>query len=146
MEALMQNPAFTTFATCTAILVIKSLLSGLYTAITRIRQKQFVNPEDASTFKGAADPQETDAAARALRIQRNDTENLPLFFALGLVFVLDGATAGEATAYFWTFTVARVLHTLTYMGGLQPWRFLCFAVGMLTLLGMAVQIIAGAVG
>ncbi|MDX1383425.1 MAG: MAPEG family protein [Thermoanaerobaculia bacterium] len=144
MDALMENPAFTTFAACTAILVAKSLLSGLYTALTRIRQKQFVNPEDAKAFKGTADPAETDAAARALRIQRNDTENLPLFFGLGLVFVLSGATAFEASVYFWTFTVARILHTLTYMGSLQPWRFLSFAVGMLCLLGMAVQVLLAA--
>ena len=127
MDALMENPAFVTFTICTAILVVKSLLSGLYTAVTRLRQKQFVNPEDAKTFKGTSDPTETDAAARALRIQRNDSENLPLFFGLGLVFVLTGATPLEATAYFWTFTIARILHTLTYAGGKQPWRSLAFA-------------------
>lgn len=144
MDTLMENPAFTTFAVCTAILVVKSLLSGSYTAITRIRQKQFVNPEDGKMFKGASDPIETDAAARVLRIQRNDTENFVLFFGLGLVFVLTGATALEASAYFWTFTIARILHTLTYVGGKQPWRSLAFAVGVVCLLGMAVQVLMAA--
>ena len=144
MDTLMENPAFTTFAVCTAILVVKSLLSGSYTAITRIRQKQFVNPEDGEMFKGASDPTETDAAARALRIQRNDTENFVLFFGLGLVFVLTGATALEASAYFWTFTIARILHTLTYVGGKQPWRSLVFAAGVFCLLGMTVQVLMAA--
>lgn len=141
MESLMENPAFTTFAVCTAILVIKSLLSSLYTATTRIREKQFVNPEDATTFHGTANQGETPAAARALRIQRNDTEILPLFFGLGLVFVLTGATPLEATAYFWTFTLTRILHTIFYTAGKQPWRFLAFFVGLLCLVGMAVQVI-----
>ncbi len=70
METLMDNAAFQTFAACTAILVIKNFLSGTFTAITRVRSKKFLNPEDARVFAGGADPaeRETDAVARALRI------------------------------------------------------------------------------
>lgn len=148
METLMENAAFQTFAACTAILVIKNFLSGTYTGITRMRSKKFVNPEDARVFAGGGDPaeRETDAVARALRIQRNDGENLPAFFAIGLVYVLVGASPFGAAVYLWTFTGARILHTLAYTAGLQPWRALCFFVGVACLLGMSVQVLMSVLG
>ena len=85
----------------------------------------------------------TEAAAvdHALRIQRNDAENVPTFYALGLVYVLSGASATGAFWYFWTYTVARVLHTVMFMSHLQPYRAICFVVGMLCQVGMAFSIL-----
>lgn len=144
MDVLMQNPAFRTYAVCSAILVIKMLLVGNYTAIQRMRNKGYVNDEDAKAFGGAgttASAAEQPAVAHALRIQRNDVENIPLFFAIGLIYVLEGASAVGATAYFWTFTIARVAHSLAYMNHLQPWRSIAYTAGFLSTLGMAVQIL-----
>ena len=58
METLMDNAAFQTFAACSAILVIKNFLSGGFTAITRMRAKKFLNPEDGRVFADGADPAE----------------------------------------------------------------------------------------
>ena len=142
MTELMSNPAFQTYATCCAILAIKMLLSGSYTTMMRLRNKGFVNPEDAKGF-GAPSSSEIEhpAVAHALRIQRNDGENIPLFFAVGLVYVLSGATPFGAAVYCWTFTIARLLHTVVYTLHLQPWRALTYFVGYLCILGMAIQII-----
>ena len=113
-----------------------------------MRSKKFVNPEDARVFAGGGDPaeRETDAVARALRIQRNDGENLPAFFAIGLVYVLVGASPFGAAVYLWTFTGARILHALAYTAGLQPWRALCFFVSVACLLGMSVQVLMSVLG
>ena len=148
MESFTGNPAFTTFAICSAILALKTLLSGAQTAITRLRSKRFINPEDARVFGGGADPvtEEDEGVKRALRIQRNDGESLPLFCALGLVFVLTGASAFAAAAYFWSFTVARIAHTLFYAMGVQPLRTAAFAIATLSLTGMSVQILMSALG
>ena len=148
METLMDNAAFHTFAACTAVLVIKNFLSATFTAITRVRARKFLNPEDARVFGGGADPaeRESDAVARALRIQRNDGENLPAFFAIDLVYVLVGASPFGAAVYMWTFTGARVLHTLVYTMGLQPWRALLFFVSVACLLGMSVQVLMSVLG
>ena len=78
--------------------------------------------------------------AHALRTQRNDGEDIPLFFAIGLIYVLSGASAFGAAVYCWTFTVARVLHTLAYTHHLQPWRALSYGLGYACIVGMAVQI------
>ncbi len=141
MNELLNNAAFQTYATCSAILAIKMLLTGTYTSVQRMRTKSFVNPEDAKAFQGNFGEQEHPVVAHALRIQRNDLENIPLFFVIGLIYVLDGASASAAAAYCWTFTIARLLHWIVYLNHLQPWRAICYFVGYLSILGMAVQII-----
>ena len=148
LDDLEVNSARLVDAACTAVLVIKNFLSATFTAITRLRARKFSNPEDARVFADGADPAEgeTDAVARALRIQRNDGENLPAFFAIGLVYVLVGASPFGAAVYFWTFTSARILHTLAYTMGLQPWRTLLFTVSAACLLGMSAQVLMAVLG
>ena len=141
MDALMGNPAFQTYAVCSAILAIKMLLTGNYTTLVRMRNKGFVNTEDANAFGGTPSEQEHPAVAHALRIQRNDLENIPLFWAVGLIFVLDGASASAAAIYCWTFTIARLVHWFVYLNHMQPWRAISYFVGYLCILGMAVQIL-----
>lgn len=145
MTDLVNDPAFRSYAVCSAILAVKMLLSGNYTAMMRLRNKGFVNQEDAKAFGApSANAGEHPAVAHALRIQRNDGENIPLFFAVGFLYVLVGASPFGATVYFWTFTTARILHTIAYMSHLQPWRAISYGVGFFCLIGMAVQIIAAA--
>jgi uncharacterized MAPEG superfamily protein len=142
MTELMNDPAFRSYATCSAILAVKMLLSGSYTTAMRLGNKGFVNDEDAKTFGApSANAVELPAVAHALRIQRNDGENIPLFFAIGLIYVLSGASAFGAAVYCWTFTIARLLHTVAYTYHLQPWRALCYGVGYACIVGMAVQIV-----
>jgi uncharacterized MAPEG superfamily protein len=146
MDVLAHNPAFRTYAACAAILALKMILSAVYTSICRARSSGYVNPEDAATFgKGASAAEvEHPAVAHALRIQRNDLENIPAFFAIGLIYVLLGASPFGASVYLWTFTIARVLHTVAYMARLQPWRALCYGVGVACMVGMIVQILGQA--
>lgn len=143
METLAANPAFRSYALCSAILGLKMLLSAVYTGSRRQKHHGYVNAEDARVFGGPGDGaavEEAPAVAHALRIQRNDLENIPLFFAIGLLYVLTGASAFGAAVYCWTFTIARIVHTVCYVNHLQPWRALSFGVGALATLGMIVQI------
>ena len=78
---------------------------------------------------------------RALRIQRNDLENIPMFWIIGLLYVLMGASSLGAAVYCWTFTIARVAHTVVYWRGMQPARGLLWLLGLLCLVGMAFQVI-----
>lgn len=142
------NPAFRTYAVCAAILALKMVFSAFYTGVQRSRHQAFVNAEDAKTFgkPGAtASTDEDPAVAHALRIQRNDGENIPIFFAVALIYVLLGASPQGAAIYCWTYTIARILHTIAYMRNLQPWRAVFFILGTLCLFGMIVQIIAKAI-
>jgi glutathione S-transferase len=141
MDGLAANPAFHSYAVCCAILAIKMSLTGNYTTLQRMRNKGFVNDEDARAFGGTPSQREHPAVAHALRIQRNDGENIPLFFAIGLVYVLSGASAFGAAVYSWTFTISRLLHWVAYLNHVQPWRAICYFAGYLSILGMAVQIL-----
>lgn len=141
MDELIHNPAFRTYAVCASILAIKMLLAGNYTTMMRMRNKGFVNPEDAKSFGATANEVEHPAVAHALRIQRNDLENIPLFWIVGLLFVLDGASASAAWWYCWAFTLARLAHWVAYLNHLQPWRAIFYFIGYLSILGMALQIL-----
>jgi len=143
IDYFIAHPSFRTYALCAAILGLKMLWSALYTARMRGRHRGYINTEDAAVFGAGAraGTEELPAVAHALRIQRNDLENIPLFFAIGLVYVLSGASPLGAVAYCWTFTIARILHTVAYTWNLQPWRAIFWGIGILALLGMIVHVL-----
>jgi uncharacterized MAPEG superfamily protein len=141
MQELLNNEGFHSYAVCSAILAMKMLFTGNYTTVQRMRNKGYVNDEDAKTFGGTAEGIEHPAVAHALRIQRNDLENIPLFFAIGLIFCLNGASPTAMYWYSWTFTLSRLAHWVAYMNHLQPWRAIFYFVGYLCILGMSVQIV-----
>jgi uncharacterized MAPEG superfamily protein len=143
MEPFIGDPAFRTFAICSAILVLKMIGVSFYTATQRRKSSGYSNPEDTSFADEGVTASEVENAgvARALRIHRNDMENIPLFFAIGLVYVLLGASAFGASMYFWGFTICRVLHTITYARGMQPARAILWGLGTLCLIGMSVGVL-----
>jgi glutathione S-transferase len=144
MKSLLANPAFRTYAACTSILALKMLASAVYTGTRRQVHQSYINPEDAHVFGGesaAAADLESPEVAHALRIQRNDIENIPAFFAIGLVYVLTGASAFGASLYLWTFTVARLVHTVAYVRRTQPLRAICFITGSLCVAAMSLRIL-----
>jgi glutathione S-transferase len=144
MTELIQNPALNTYAVCCAIVGLKVIFSAFYTGAQRQKSQGYINREDAKVFgqsDARAETSEADAVAHGLRIQRNDAENVPTFYALGLVYVLSGASPTGAFWYCWTYTIARVLHTVMYINHLQPYRAICFGVGVLCQVGMALSIL-----
>ncbi len=143
MEQFFSGAAFQTYALCAAILALKMWGSAVYTAVMRNRSSGYVNPEDAQFGSGdePAGEVEKPAVAHALRIQRNDLENIPLFWIVGLLYVLTGASAFWAAVYCWTFTISRVLHTIVYVRQMQPARALLWLLGSLCIIGMSVQVI-----
>ena len=144
IDYFIAHPSFRTYALCSAILALKMLYSAIYTGVQRQRHQGYINAEDANAFgrSGArAGTAEAPAVAHALRIQRNDLENIPLFLAIGLVFVFCRASPISTIVFCWTFTIARILHTFAYTWNLQPWRAIFYGIGTLALLGMIVHII-----
>jgi len=51
------------------------------------------------------------------------------------------AGATVPAAYCWTFTLAHIGHTVAYTRNLQPWRAIFWGVGVLAIVGMAVQLV-----
>ena len=137
MNELMTNPAFKAYALSIVVLAFNLLFLGGFTAVQRGRNKALANPEDPGYVEQT---HENPKVARALRAHRNALENFVPFLSVGLVYVLTGATARGAMIYFTVYTVARLLHSVVYLLGKQPWRTLFFAVGALATIGMMVQV------
>lgn len=133
--------AFGYYALASAVLALQLVLLAFWTGTVRTLKKQYVNPEDASLNK--ADHVEADHpdVARARRAHQNALENAVPFFVIGALYVATGATRTGAAIYFGVFTGARLLHSVFYLWGKQPWRTLMFAVGALAIIGMSVQVI-----
>jgi len=120
------------------------LASAVYTGTRRQKVGGFVNPEDAKTFGQSgtvARSEETPEVARALRVQRNDLENISLFFAIGLIYILTGASFVGAAVLCGIFTLARVAHTIVYLRGMQPARAICFVIGISCIFVMIFRIV-----
>lgn len=148
MSVLSDDPQFKLFAICSAALSLQMLFLGGYTAATRARIKNYLNPEDVKvSFKDATliDGAEHPDVARVIRAHRNLNESLPMFFALGLICLLAGVSPLGEKICFGTFTGARIVHSLVYIKGLQPWRTMSYAIGTFALIGMAVLIVLSAV-
>jgi prostaglandin-E synthase 1 len=140
---LLGNTAFPVFAVCAAILVLKMIVVGHYTGVTRIRKKAYLNPEDARQFSGSDEYQtsEDPDIERGLRAHRNDLESTLPFLAIGLIYLLMGASPGLATWLFIVFTALRCLFSVFYIRGMQPWRSVSFTVAELCVVVMLVQIL-----
>ena len=125
------------YSLCVVALFLKMFAISAYQGFYRLSRRTFMNSEDAQVFNKPPAEAELPQVQRAAKAWLNDLENIPIFLGLGIAYVLVGASPKAATWLFSTFTVARILHTLTYLLGLQPWRTIAYAVGILCLLGMS---------
>jgi uncharacterized MAPEG superfamily protein len=137
----MDSPAFHVYALTSAILAVHLLVLAFVTGGLRGRRKTFVLPEDAVLNKVAASDREHPDTIRAQRAHMNALENAVPFFVVGALYVATGATTAGAQGYFYTFLAARLLHTVFYFSGRQPFRSISFGVGALAVLGMAFHVI-----
>lgn len=141
MQSLFENPAFKVYALSAAVISIQLLLLAFWTGTVRAMRKQFVNPEDAALNKAPQVENDHPDVLRVKRAHQNLIENAIPFLAVGLLYVLKNPTAKSAQIYCFTFVGARLLHTLFYLLGKQPFRTIMFAIGALTTIGMAVQVL-----
>jgi uncharacterized MAPEG superfamily protein len=128
-----------------AILGLHLIALALWTGTVRAMKKRFVNPEDAKLNKGEQVEDEHPDVARAKRAHLNGLENAVPFFAIAYFYAATGPSKNGALIYFGTFTAARVLHSIFYLWGRQPFRTIMFVIGVLCTLGMAVQVIKAAI-
>ena len=132
--------ALSVYAICVVALFLKMFAVSCYQGIFRMRFRAFTNIEDAVVFNRVVRDKELAQVTRAARAWANDLESIPAFFALGGVAVAMSAHASTTALLSVVFTVARVLHTLAYLNGVQPWRTVFYGVGILCLLGFCVMI------
>lgn len=139
-----ENPVFVTYAVSAALLALKYLGQGWATVVAMIRTDSgLMNPEDfkKTPFNPNPRPEQADEAgsvARSRRMQRNDTENLPPFFAVGLLFVLSEPSVLWARVMLFGVVGARFAHAAAYATGqIHEVRAAFFSLGSILTMGMA---------
>ncbi len=138
---MAHDPVFTAYALTVVVNSLNLLVLWNLSGGTRGGTKTTLNPEDAATvLRGAAvvatDPPEV---ARVLRAQRNSFDNTIPFLLVASVFAALGPDKLEAQILFGVFTGARLFYSLAYLKGLQPWRTISYAIGVLATLALMVE-------
>jgi uncharacterized MAPEG superfamily protein len=147
MPNLAANPAFVAYAVSCLVLGLNLLLLWAYSGAVRGKTKTTPNQEDARGTGTKLVETEPPEVARVLRAHANAMANIVPFAVLGLVFVLAGGSGTAANVLFGVFTAARVLHSLVYLAGKQPWRSIMFGIGALdtlVLMGFIVRALVAA--
>lgn len=142
MSPFLMLPAAQPLLLFASLLVIKMFAVGFITANMRRKAGIVVNPEDTGVNPGSrVEAQEAPSTLRAKRAHLNDLENIPGFLVLATLFTLAGGSARAAWAYFGLYFAMRLLHTIFYLGQVQPFRTVVFGVGQLTMVGLVVQLL-----
>jgi len=138
MDQLATHHAFTAYVITAIVLCLNILGLWGYSGGVRVGTKTAINPEDIRTVAKDAALLESDPpeVARVLRAHRNATDNIVPFLILGYLYVQIGASSTMAMGIFGVFTAMRLLHTFSYLKGVQPWRTISFALGGVTTLVM----------
>jgi glutathione S-transferase len=128
-----------------AILGLHLLALASWTGSVRVMRKVYVNPEDARTLKGDAAEADHADVQRVKRAHQNALENFVPFAAIAYFYAQTNPSKTAAIAYFGTFAAARILHSIFYLWGRQPFRTIVFAIGSLATFGMGVHVIRAAI-
>lgn len=145
MNLLTDNPALKLYALVASILAIQMILLALWTGTVRVQRKVWVNPEDAKLNKGEKVENDHEDVLRVKRAHQNLLENALPFFVIGLLYAFTRPSQLGAQAYFFTFLGTRLLHSIFYLWGRQPFRTMMFAIGVLAMLGMGIHVIRAVV-
>lgn len=123
-------PGLAAFAIALVALFAKTTLTSMVQVVSRLRSGQFPLPEDAALMGRKPAQAEAALPQRCANIWRNDVENLPLFLALALSYVLLGASRESAQLLFGVYVGVRYAHTVAYLAGRQPWRAVFYLAGL----------------
>lgn len=138
---MYEYPAMPAFSLALVALFLKTTMTSLLQVVARFRTGSFSAPEDAKWAGVRLAPADGGLVQRCSNVWRNDTENLPLFLALALGYVLLGASQESASMLFALYVALRYMHTVAYLRGLQPWRALFYLGGIAVCGVIAVQIV-----
>lgn len=116
----LANPVFAVYAIAAAIMVLKGVAMSWLTVVRLIKEDAgLLNPEDLRKTPFNPNPRPAqlephDPVERIRRIQRNDLESLPYFFAAGLLYVTTMPPLWLAQVLFYGYVVTRLAHFVAY--------------------------------
>ncbi len=144
----LENPVFVTYAIATAIMVLKVMGQGWMTVYRMMKSDSgLASPEDLQVSPLNRNPRPdqldiNDYVDRSRRMHRNDLENIPAFWAAGLVFVAVEPPLLVAQILLYGFVAARLAHSLAYATKqLHDVRATFYTIGSLAVVAMAVYVL-----
>jgi glutathione S-transferase len=138
------NPVFRWYAVAAAIMIAKMMSQAWITVFRMIKVNGgFRYPEDAQ--KGPANPNPrpdqllpNEYVERSRRIHQNDTENIPLFLAAGLIYVCTAPPEMLAVGLFSAYVLSRLAHFYVVLAARShELRATCWAIGAIIIYFMA---------
>jgi glutathione S-transferase len=135
----LTDPVVRLYVVVYVLLVLKMAAVGTYTSVLRLGRKVYASPEDYRVQGLAPRSSVDEEVERVRRAHRNDLENVLPFFVVGFLFLLTRPSLRAAAIYLVGYLVARILHSVFYIRGLQPHRTIAFAAGGVLTLAMIVQ-------
>jgi glutathione S-transferase len=151
MMLTLEDPLLRTYAIAAALMVIKMAAQAWITVYRMTRVKGgFRSPEDAkrSPFNPHPTPDQlapNEYVERSRRMHQNDCENVPLFLAIGFLFIVAGPPLWAAQLVLYGYVVTRALHFLAYLTAqLHDIRAAMWTPGSLALIGMSGYVLANA--
>ena len=115
-----ENPVFTSYVIAASLMVLKVMGQGWMTVHRMLKVGGgWASPEDLRKGLINKNPDPTqlhanDYVDRSRRMHRNDLENVPAFWVVGLLFVLADPVLLFAQALFYGFVAARLAHFVAY--------------------------------
>lgn len=147
----LENPVFMHYAIAAALMVLKVMGQGWMTVYRMIKSDAgLVSPEDvaAGPFNKNPRPEQLEAndyVERSRRMHRNDLENIPAFWAAGLLLVAVAPPLWLALVLFYGFVLTRLAHTLAYATKRShETRASFYTVGSVIVIVMALYVLAAA--
>lgn len=139
------NPVFVTYAIASALMVLKLMGQGWVTVYRMMKAKAgYASPEDlrAGMINRTPHPAQlevNDYVDRSRRMHRNDLENIPGFWAAGLLFVAVAPPLWLAQVLMYGFVAARAAHAVTYATARShEVRASFYTIGSLIVMAMAI--------
>lgn len=143
-ESWLTDPLFRTYAIAAAIMILKMALQAWLTVIRMMKVKGgYRSPEDLKRSPLNPDPSPEQLAPneyveRSRRMHLNDCENIPLFLAVGFLFVVTAPPLWAAQVVLYGYVVTRLLHFVAYLTAqLHDVRAALWTPGSLAIIGMA---------
>lgn len=145
----LENPVLVTYVVATALTVMKVMGQGWMTVHRMLKSNAgLASPEDLrpGMINKAPSPEQlqpNDYVDRSRRMHRNDLENIPAFWAAGLIFVLVGPPLWLAQVLMYGFVGARLAHAAAYgTSQSHEMRATFYTIGSLIVIYMALHALA----
>lgn len=128
------------------MLFLKMVAAVLVQGYGRYQHRGFDNPEDAVMFdklfgKKANASGHSDLVDRAQSVLRNDGENIPIFLFIAMTYLQLNCWPEGLLIYLPLFVTGRIVHMISYLKSLQPWRNLSYQLGLWVTFAMAGHIV-----